>query len=840
MAFILWRRQAKGAFALIVGLTNTIALSAQAQEAARAETVLSFNPATVGVSASDAQALTASFTVTGYSGSFTPTASLHYGRHYSAAAVNCTGSGGTETCTVSVSFRPTLPGGRKDALLLMDGATLLSTVLLYGVGQSPLGLIQPGIVTQPILDNPDYLYQSAVDENGTVYVVSENSNAVLSLTGADVLTTLPITVTSPSSIAVDGAGTLYFGQNTYGSSIVTYSATGVQGAISMLPPTPYVPCSNSNGGTLEYLLNAAVDGLGNLFANELLCTEVFELTAGGSYVTTFISPAITLPSTMALDSAGNLFLGGYSINELTTAAVQTQVNDVGALEGLATDAAGTLYATRYTGGGVGELAASNYTSVLANLDPTASPLGASVGPDGTVYVGNYNNLDKIDRSQGAIAFGEQSAGTTSTPQDVAIYNGGNESLTLSNITIAGTGFAMQAASMDNCVTEVAIPPGALCQVAVTLTPPHAGIFSGTLALTSNSLNTTTTQNVALSGFVYGVYVTPSPDPLAFGYQAVDTTSAERMVTLTNNGDLYSATIGTPSSSDPAFAPTLGTCATSLAVGSSCQLGVTFAPTATQAYSGTVTLQTSSSGGGPNQTVTFTVSGTSVVPSVSDGGTEASTGADGSADAADGSPDASDASSTTTTSEEASTGTHDGAADGAPDASSTLDSGSTPPKSDASTEAPPASSSGGCGCRTVNARGNDGILPLVGFVALLTLRKRKRSRIRPTSPSIPARRAHRTPDRNRPGLRRPARTPGTSPTPPSARTPRPARASTPRRSSPFPRPRSPPPRRSPQVPGRSCAGSRARASSRPRRASSPRARETPSRRTRWHSGAARGA
>jgi MYXO-CTERM domain-containing protein len=725
MGSISRRKQIIRVFALIVGLTNTIALSAQAQLATPAETVLSFNPATVGVSASDAQELTASFTVTGYTGSFTPTAGLHYGRHYAEAPVNCAGSGGTETCTVSVSFQPTLPGGRKDALLLMDGATILSTVLLYGVGQSPLGLIQPGIVTQPILDDPDYLYQSAVDENGTVYVVSENSNAVLSLAAADVLTTLPIAVTSPSSIAVDGAGTLYFGQNTYRSSIVTYSATGVQGAISMVPPTPYVPCANSNDGTLEYLLNAAVDGLGNLFANEIVCTEVFELKADGSYVTTLISPAITQPSTMAVDSAGNLFFGGYSINELTTGDVQTQVNNVGALEGIAIDAAGTLYATRYTGeGGVVELAASDYASVLADLDPTASPLGVSVGPDGTVYVGNYYNLDKVDRSQGAIAFGEQSASTTSSPQAVAIYNGGNESLTLSKITITGTGFAMQAASTDNCVTGAAIPPGAFCQVAVTLTAPNAGIFSGTLAFTSNSLNTTTTQNVALSGFVYGVYVTPSPDPLAFGYQAVDTTSAERMVTLTNNGDLYSATLGTPSPSDPAFAPTLGTCTTSLAVGSSCQIGVTFAPTATQAYSGTVTLQTSSSGGGPNQTVTFNVSGTSVATSISDGGTEASIGADASADAADGSPDASDASMTTTN-EEASTGTHDGAADGAPDASSILDSGSSPPRSDASTETPPASSSGGCGCRTTDARSNQGILPLVGFVALLTLRKRAR-------------------------------------------------------------------------------------------------------------------
>ena len=65
-------------------------------------------------------------------------------------------------------------------------------------------------------------------------------------------------------------------------------------------------------------------------------------------------------------------------------------------------------------------------------------LGASVGPDGTVYVGNYTNLDKIDRSQGVIAFGEQFTGTASTPQNITIYNGGNQPLTVSNIAITGT------------------------------------------------------------------------------------------------------------------------------------------------------------------------------------------------------------------------------------------------------------------------------------------------------------------------------------------------------------------------------------------------------------------
>jgi hypothetical protein len=588
--------------------------------------VLTFNPAAVGVSPGGAQQLTASFTLPGYTGSVAPTASLHYGLHYTAGSVNCT-SGSTYMCTVAVSFAPTLPGGRKDSLSLTSGGTVLGTVLLYGVGQSPFGLIQPGVITHPIANYADYLYESAVDESGTLYIAAQESNTVLSLTQAGVVTPLPITVTSPDGIAVDGTGTLYISQNTYSTSIVTYSAGAGQGAITVVPPAPYSACSSS-----EYLYTVAVDGLGDLFTNEILCNQLFELKADGSYVTTPVSPAITQPSALAVDSAGNAFIGGYTINELTAGGTQTQINIVGASEGLSVDAAGTLYATRYTGGGVAELAASNYATSLASLDPSASPLGASVGPDGTLFVGNYTNLDVVDRSQGAIAFGEQTANTTSSVQTVSLYNGGNESLTLSGIAVTGTGFAVQAASATTCMNGTMIAPGALCNVAVTLTPPHAGTFAGTLSLTSNSLNTTTTQVVALSGYVYGVYVTPSPNPLAFGGEALDASSGSLPVTLTNNGDLYSAGIGTPSSDNPAFTPSLGTCTASLAVGSTCQLAVTFAPTAMQAYSGTVTLSVSSAGGGPNQTVTFAVTGSGGEVAIADAGSEAAvSGIDASAD-----------------------------------------------------------------------------------------------------------------------------------------------------------------------------------------------------------------
>src|SRR5580698_492658 len=238
------------------------------------EFALSFKPAAVGISQTSAQKLTASFLVSGYTGTFKPTAAAHYGHDYSLGAVTCTVSGSSETCKVTVAFLPTLPGARKDALLLLDGTTTLATVLVGGIGQSPLALIQPGIVTSPVTDAgaSDYIYQSVVDENGTVYFLSDNSNAVFSYTKAGVLTQLPISgLSSPHAIAIDGAGTLYIAQNTYSTEIVTYTAGGAQGSITVYPPPPYVFCANSNGGTLEYLYSVAVDQGGNLFVLEILC-----------------------------------------------------------------------------------------------------------------------------------------------------------------------------------------------------------------------------------------------------------------------------------------------------------------------------------------------------------------------------------------------------------------------------------------------------------------------------------------------------------------------------------------------------------------------------------------
>ncbi len=579
--------------------------------------ILSFNPAEVGVAAGSAQQVTASFSVSGYTGSFTPTATLHYGHDYTAGSVRCTPTGASETCNVPVTFHPSLPGARKDAIFLMDGSTRLATVLLNGVGQGPLSLVQPGAFTTSVPTNND-LYQSVADEDGVVYILpSGNSTYVEKVTKAGVAS--QIVLNNPPyfwTIGIDGAGVLYlFNEST---TVTTYDTVqGIQG-------TYQIPSEPQGVDATDDWYPGAVGVDGSVYiVNQIRNNGVaYALRPDGStaYGITF-NPGVLQPSTATVDSAGNFFVGGYEINEITPAGVQTQINTVGASEGLAVDAADTLYATRYSPThGVAELPASNYSTPIASFG-SSSPLGMSLGSDGTLYISNYVNLDIFDRfTTETVDFGEVNAGSSQTNSTASIYNGGNQPLSISGYTLStlsDSGFSLDFSSANACMSGIVLAPGALCQVGVVFAPTHPGSFSGTITISSNSLNgTNTTQTIQLAGTTYGSYDVLSPSPLVFAAQAPGT-SKTLAVTMTNQGNSYPSTVYSVTTNNPAFTITQGTCSgVAVQVGASCKLQVTFTPTAMQVFTGTATVVTYVAGTAQaSQTITLPLRGSVTGPVV---------------------------------------------------------------------------------------------------------------------------------------------------------------------------------------------------------------------------------
>jgi len=207
-----------------------------------------------------------------------------------------------------------------------------------------------------------------------------------------------------------------------------------------------------------------------------------------------------------------------------------------------------------------------------------------------------------------LAFGSQPQGVTSAPQAVTITNNGGAPIVFSSISPT-----VPFSQTNNCTPTLA--SGASCTVNVTFTPTSTTAYNGTLTLTSNDPGTT--QTVALSGTgTSGPIPSLSPSSLSFGNVTVNTTSSSQAVTLSNSASagaaLTSISISITGTNASQFSQT-NNCPTSLAVGTSCTINVSFTPSA--AASASASLSVSDNYTSSPQTSTLSGTGTAIVPTI---------------------------------------------------------------------------------------------------------------------------------------------------------------------------------------------------------------------------------
>jgi phospholipase C len=152
------------------------------------------------------------------------------------------------------------------------------------------------------------------------------------------------------------------------------------------------------------------------------------------------------------------------------------------------------------------------------------------------------------------------------------------------------------------ITPATLAAGASCTISVVFTPTALGARTGTLTVTSSS--SSSPQTVALTGNgVAPVVMTPGKD--AYGTQAVGTTSAAKTFTLMNYQIVPVTISGISTSGDFAATSTCPVSPSTLAKRTSCQVSVTFTPTAAGARTGQLTVGDDAS----NTPQTATLSGT---------------------------------------------------------------------------------------------------------------------------------------------------------------------------------------------------------------------------------------
>ncbi|MHB8474601.1 MAG: choice-of-anchor D domain-containing protein, partial [Gammaproteobacteria bacterium] len=95
-------------------------------------------------------------------------------------------------------------------------------------------------------------------------------------------------------------------------------------------------------------------------------------------------------------------------------------------------------------------------------------------------------------SPASLSFGNVTTGTTSVSQNVTITNTGNSNVTISQITLSGSGYAMTGGS-----APVTLSPSQNLILTIQFGPTLVGSLSGGISMVSNAIGSPAT--VALSG-----------------------------------------------------------------------------------------------------------------------------------------------------------------------------------------------------------------------------------------------------------------------------------------------------------------------------------------------------
>lgn len=189
--------------------------------------------------------------------------------------------------------------------------------------------------------------------------------------------------------------------------------------------------------------------------------------------------------------------------------------------------------------------------------------------------------------------------TANTTVSTAAFNGFTGTVNLSASVSPSTGCnapSFTPASISGSATST-----------MKMTCSAAGTYTATITGTSGSGSNALTQTAQVTLIVTAAPVANlTPPSLSFASQSVGTSSGPQTLTLSNSGTAALSITSIAASGD--FSQT-NTCGTSVAVGGSCTISVSFAPSATGARSGTLTV-TDNAAGSPH---TASLSGTGIAP-----------------------------------------------------------------------------------------------------------------------------------------------------------------------------------------------------------------------------------
>jgi FtsP/CotA-like multicopper oxidase with cupredoxin domain len=459
------------------------------------------------------------------------------------------------SCSISLTFHPTLAGARSASLVITTNDPLnpTLTVLLNGTGTSAGAVVAPTSLTFA---------------GQLVNTTSAAQTVTLSNSGTAPLTINGITITGAFAQTSTCGASLAAGANCAISVTFTPTIAGVQsGALVINSSDPVNPS-----------ITVALSGTG--------------VTASVSVVPTALAFATqVVGTTSAAQTVTVSNTGGVAvtINSILVTGDYTQTSTCGT--SLAAGASCSISVTfRPTASG------TRTGSLSVNLAAPATSQTVSLSGTGTA----------LQVTPASLAFGSITVGQTSNTQTVTVTNFGTTAIPMSAVGDVGPN-AADFRVRSGCGTSLGA--GASCSIRVSFTPSVAGPESATLLVTSS--DPASPQSVSLSGNgLAGALISFNPTSLAFGAVARGTTSAAQTVTVTNTGGqpLIFSRIRLAGNNPGDYVILTNSCPSGgagLAPGSSCSASVAFKPTRT----GTRTATLQFSDNAPQSPQSVALSGT---------------------------------------------------------------------------------------------------------------------------------------------------------------------------------------------------------------------------------------
>ena len=538
-----------------------------------------------------------------------------------------------DTCSVTASFLPTLPGTRYGAVAIFQSSNApVGTAYLQGEGVGPQVSFSPGIVSGP------YSVQAGIHivEDGQGGVVVDGQAGVVDYHLPSKQIQYPVstgfstgngTQFLPDTIqmyglGIDGAGNILeniAGQSNstplvevdsfvFNPNIPLYSpgTTQFQGRYGDIVVTSINPSGGSNTSAALPFKSVVADGSGNIYFSDQNNNRVLKQSwiGGGYNQQTVIADSFNNPGDVAVDSSGDVFVLDTGNNRVVKETpsdsgytASTVVDNLASPQSLAIDRLGNLYITLAVQSP--PLAPAVLKETLVNGSYQQSSLsiqdaqGVAVDASGNVFIADNQNLSELDVADPPqLHFASTAVGAKSTdsPQIVTLVNNGNDDLTFSVPTSGNNpaitpGFTLDSSStcpiQSTSSGTGTLRAGSSCILAVNFIPTQSGANQGTLTITDNHLNVPgSTQVVQLNGTATGMTtMSATLTPATYNYGSVTTgMSASQVFTLANTGTA-SITINSTSLPNAIFTLTKTACGTTLASGASCTYTIVFAPTA---------------------------------------------------------------------------------------------------------------------------------------------------------------------------------------------------------------------------------------------------------------------